>query len=317
MRPSIEHFFEAKAVYNPCVTLENGKFKMLYRAVSGPIQVTPGIGGPCCEISSIGYAESEDGIHFKNRRFFFGPEYSWEEFGCEDPRFVKIKGKYYIFYTAVAFWPPIPRGVKAALAISEDFKEYEKKGVVIPVNSKAATLFPEKIQDKYALIFTLYPDIPPSKVVIAFFNKIEEIWNPPEGYWKEFLKYPELEENILMEAIPPKRFVEVGAPPILTDEGWLLIYPEISPELSFSIHAMLLDLENPFKIIARTKKPLLEPELIYEVKGRSAGPCVFPEGAVVKDNTLFVYYGAADKYVCVATCDFDKLLNYLLKECKV
>ena len=77
-----------------------------------------------------------------------------------------------------------------------------------------------------------------------------------------------------------------------------------------------MDLENPRKIIARTKDFLMEPEHDYETCGIYEG-CVFPTGTVVKDGTLYVYYGTADTYIGLATADFNELLNYLVTECKV
>ena len=76
---------------------------------------------------------------------------------------------------------------------------------------------------------------------------------------------------------------------------------------------MLLDLNDPEKILARTKEPILSPEEPYETEGMYSG-CVFPTGLVEKDGTLYVYYGAADRFCCVATCKLDELLDYLVNE---
>lgn len=79
--------------------------------------------------------------------------------------------------------------------------------------------------------------------------------------------------------------------------------------------AVLLDLLDPTKILARTKDFIMEPDQDFELQGIYEG-CVFPTGTVVKDGTLFVYYGCADMYVGLATCNFDDLLGYLCTECK-
>ena len=79
---------------------------------------------------------------------------------------------------------------------------------------------------------------------------------------------------------------------------------------------MLLDLNNPLKIISKTKRFILEPEMVFETQGYYNG-CVFPTGNVIVNDTLFVYYGGADKYVCVATCSISELLSFLLTECKL
>ena len=103
-----------------------------------------------------------------------------------------------------------------------------------------------------------------------------------------------------------------------TDKGWLVLYHgvEHGGKGYYRVGALLLDLENPLRIIARTPNCILEPEFEHETSGYYNG-CVFPTGNVIVDNTLFVYYGSADKYVCVATCKLDELLNYLLSECQL
>jgi predicted GH43/DUF377 family glycosyl hydrolase len=307
LKPNLERWWEAEAVFNCSVVRDqNGIFHMLFRALSTPLQRN----GDSISISSIGYAKSEDGIHFKDRRFFFGPEYGWERYACEDPRITYFDGKYYVFYTAVSTWPPHPEGVKVALATTKNFDDYEKHGVITPFNAKSMALFPEKINEKIVVIFAYNPDIPPSRVVIAYFDSINDLINPPNGYWKNWLMH--LEQNTVFKAEPPQKFVEVGAPPIKTDKGWILIYPDITPDLVFRINAMLLNLENPCQILATFPEPILIPEIEYEMQGKVVPKIAFPSGAVVKDGQLYVYYGASDKYCCLAICELEKLLNRLL-----
>ncbi|MCK7490787.1 MAG: hypothetical protein MZW92_02635 [Comamonadaceae bacterium] len=94
--------------------------------------------------------------------------------------------------------------------------------------------------------------------------------------------------------------------------GWFVIYHGVSKkDDAYRVGAVLLDLDDPTKILARTKEPILEPEFDYETSGVYNG-CVFPTGNVVKDGVLYVYYGAADKFVCVATCDFEALLQDMI-----
>ena len=109
-----------------------------------------------------------------------------------------------------------------------------------------------------------------------------------------------------------------GAPPILTDRGWLMIYHGVSAGGvgEYSAGAVLLDKDNPLKIIARTPEPILVPEFEFETQGYYSG-IVFPTGNVVVNGKLYVYYGAADKYVGVATCPLETLLNFLTEECRV
>jgi len=99
--------------------------------------------------------------------------------------------------------------------------------------------------------------------------------------------------------------------PIKTRKGWLVIYHGVSIDKVYSAGAFLLDLNDPHKILGRTKEPILTPEEQYEKSG-DVSNVVFPTGACILDNELFVYYGGADKVCCVATLDLDDLLNYLL-----
>lgn len=286
---------------------------MLYRAISAPLQKDV---GNYIKISSIGYAESKDLINFENRRFFFGPEYHWEAYATEDPRISKIDGKYYITYTAVSKWPPDPNSVKLALAVTEDFKEYKKLGIICPINSKAGAFFPEKINGHYAMILTIFPDLPPAKIILVYFNDIKDLLDP--YFWKEQLSYPErLEKEIVIEGKP---FVEVGTNPIYTDEGWLMFIPDIIYKngnfYEFRISAILLDLEDPRKIIAYSKKPVLIPELEYETKGRSypTTKIAMPTGILEEDDIIYIYYGASDLYISVAYVEKERILKYLLKD---
>ena len=92
LSPSQESW-ESEAAFNGCPVVDNGKTHLLYRAVAAD------------HTSSIGYAESTDGIHFNKRRQFITPEKNWEKYGCEDPRVTKLNGKFFIFYTALSTYP--------------------------------------------------------------------------------------------------------------------------------------------------------------------------------------------------------------------
>ena len=106
-----------------------------------------------------------------------------------------------------------------------------------------------------------------------------------------------------------------GAPPIRTDKGWLLIYHHVEKDdkgrIIYTVKAVLLDLKNPSKIIAKIPYPILEPKERYEVSG-DVNNVVFPTGVVVKNDELFVYYGTADKYCGLATIKLDEIIDELL-----
>ena len=305
--PLTENDWEAEAVFNGCPVRSGRKIHFLYRAVSSP-QIVSGIE---MMVSSIGHAISTDGIHFKYRRQFIKPEYYWERFGCEDPRVTKLGGKFYIFYTALSTYPFCAEGISIGLAITRDFSKIEAKYLVTHFNSKAMALFPGRIGGKMVAVLTVNTDNPPAKIGLAFFDQEEQIWSPK--YWEGW--YTFLDDHVLPLQRTPNDHIEVGAPPIMTEFGWLLIYSYIqnyfSPPPIFGIEAVLLDLENPVNIVARTEKPLLVPQAVYEKYGRVPN-IIFPSGAFVKDKELSIYYGAADSTCAVATGKLSTLIDEML-----
>lgn len=301
--------WEKEAVFNGCVVKDKEKYHLVYRATSSS-QIYYGTN---INLSSIGHAESADGVHFKDRELFIAPDYSWEKFGCEDPRVTKLDDKYYIFYTALSDYPHTAEGIKVGVAITSDFVQIQKKHQVTHFNSKAMALFPEKVQGKLTAILTVNTDRPPSKIAISYFESKEQIWS--KEYWDKWLSC--LDEY----SIPLQRNlndqVEVGAPPIKTKKGWLLIYSYIkdykSPSPTFGIEAVLLDLEEPQEIIGRTQGPIIIPQKKYEIEGKVPN-VVFPSGLVSEGKELKIYYGAADTSVCLAKVNLDELLDHMLTE---
>jgi len=299
--------WEKKAAFNGCVVEDKGKFYMVYRAVSEPQSYYRGAN---MEVSSIGLSESLDGVHFENRVQFIKPQNDWEIFGCEDPRITKIDDKFYIFYTALSTYPFSPLGIKIGLALTSDLKTISAKYPVTPFNAKAMALFPDRINGKLAAILTINTDMPPAKIAVSFFDKEEDIWS--KDFWLEWYSSHDSQVVPLLRSFHDQ--VEVGAPPIKTERGWLLIYSYIrnyySNQRIFGIEAVLLDLNEPTKIIARTEDPILFPDRDYELYGMVPN-VVFPSGAIVKDGKLYVYYGAADTTCCLATCILNELLDDL------
>ena len=116
-------------------------------------------------------------------------------------------------------------------------------------------------------------------------------------------------------------FIARAVSAALESEAHVVTYAPTGPEglAALRVHdvdAVLLDLEDPLKIVSRTKDYLMEPEFDYETKGFYNG-CVFPTGNVVRDGVLYVYYGCADKFIALATANFDELVDYLYRECRV
>jgi len=279
LKPLQEHGWEAEATFNPCPVVKGKDIFLLYRAISMPHYHSWARAN--IVTSDIGIAQSHDGHYFFNRKRFIVPEEDWERFGCEDPRVTKLNDKYYIFYTALSKYPFRAEGIKVGLAISKDLKNIQEKYLVTPFNAKAMALFPEKINGQITAILTVHTDQPPAKICLASFNKESDIWS--EKFWNEWYK------NFEKYALPLQRnkedHIEVGAPPLKTKYGWLIFYSYIrnyfSPDRLFGIEAILLDLKNPSKILARTEYPILTAEEYYEKIGFVPN-VVFPSGAFIR-----------------------------------
>ncbi|MGE5041726.1 MAG: hypothetical protein ACM3IJ_02380 [Candidatus Levyibacteriota bacterium] len=306
LTPNQNHAWEHDGAFNGCVVEVDGVYHMVYRAFSSPTQQN----GVTMQVSTIGYATSSDGVHFGEHKQLIVPTEVWETYGCEDPRITYMDGKFYIFYTALSTYPFSAYGIKLAVAITSDFQTFEKHQVTT-FNSKAMGMFPEKVNGKYAALLTINTDLPPAKIALALFDRIEDMWSP--FYWTEW--YDNANNHILHLMRDVRDQVELGSPPIKTDKGWLIIYSYIGNYLSnkktFGIEAILLDLNDPHKIIGRTSQPLITPSEEYELKGIVPN-VIFPSGALVQNGKLMVYYGAADTSCAVAFCDLNELLGDML-----
>ncbi len=311
--PDSRNKWESEAAFNPSVWKDPTGFKMVYRALSPKIPYFHNE----INISTIGYAESPDPIHFTNRHQLISPEYDWEKYGCEDPRVTKIGDDYYIFYTALGGFPFGPDNIKVAVAVTRDFKNIEDKHLVTPFNAKGACLLPEKVNGKYAVVLTVNTDKPPvpSSIGVAYFDKLEDIWNTAK--WNEW--YAELDTHKIDILRDSSHQVEVGAVPVKTKYGWLLIHSYtrdyFTANKKFGIEAVILDSDNLQKIIARTKETLLIPKEQYELFGE-VPYTIFPSGAVVSGEDLYVYYGAADTVSAVAIVNLDALINEMITSSK-
>lgn len=308
LEPNRSHPWEAFATFNLCPIKHGRSYHGVYRAISN----TDKLSVPE-RLSVVGVADSKDCIHFTDNRPLITPVEPWEKFGCEDPRVTTFEGENYIFYTALSQYPFCADGIKVAVAITADFKKVTERHLVTPFNAKAMALFPERVGGKVTVIFTAHTDSPPSKISIAQADTIEELWSPE--FWENWHNH--IDENV----IDPRRneydHAEVGAAPIKTKYGWLLIYSHIqnyfpSPEnfkRVFGIEALLLDFDNPRKVIGRTKGPILVPEESYEVMGY-VPDIVFPSGAIIiEKDVLKIFYGAADTSACYAKVSLTDLIS--------
>lgn len=315
----VEHSnWEGEGTFNPAVVLDDeGTIHLLYRAV-GPDG-----------ISRIGYARSKDGTYFNKRSPYpvfepsrgygmpdpkkeMGPKVynpyiytsggGWG--GAEDPRTVIIDDTVYMLYTAFEGWGSM-RMALTSISL-EDFKagrwHWRKPRLISsPENrSKNWLLFPEKIHGKYAILHSISP-----KVLIKYIDDIdtfdEVIYSPrPEGPQPGRKK---AWDNLLKGS---------GPPPVKTDLGWLLLYHALqnSDTGKYRLGAMILDLDDPTKILYRSKHPILSPDMDYENEGKPG--IVYASGAVIRGDDLYIYYGGGDRVVCVAQTPIKEFLKYLV-----
>lgn len=306
LSPISDNSWENYAVFNGSIIKKENLYFLFYRAMGKETEVE----GKKIRLSTIGKASSYDGINFTKRELFLKPECPWELYGCEDPRVTKIEDTYLIFYTALSSYPPNYQSIKVAVALSNDLETIIEKHLVTPFNAKAMTFFPEKINGLYTGILTVNTDKPPAKIAICQFAELKNLWDP--NFWREW--YQNIEKYTLPITRVSSDHPEIGAAPIKCEKGWLLFHSYIKHYFSantakeFRIEAKLLDLNNPQKIIGRTEQPLLMPKESYEKNGQISN-IVFPSGAILENNKIKVYYGAADKYCALAEIDYSSLLK--------
>lgn len=307
IRPDPNEPWQAEAAFNPSPVIKGGHLHLLFRAATHPALFA---GQPDLELSTIGVADTRDGYRFSAGRQLIVPSEPWDKFGCEDPRVTKIGDTYYIFYTALGGYPFGPDNIKVGLAISHDLQTITEKHLVTPFNAKAMALFPERVGGKLRAILTVNSDRPPDQIAIAEFDRVEDMWSP--YFWDRW--YNELDRHSLNLTRGNGDHVEVGAPPIWTNDGWLLIYSHIqnyfTDHKSFGIEAALLDLHDPKKVLRRTNFALMVPEEAYERYGRLPN-IIFPSGALRHGDMLTVYYGSTDTASCRATLSYSALMKSL------
>jgi beta-1,2-mannobiose phosphorylase / 1,2-beta-oligomannan phosphorylase len=300
LKPDPNSVWEGSATFNGSVVKdENGLYHLLYRAISSDTHV-----------STIGHAISHDLAHFTDRHQFIVPEFFWERYGCEDPRVTKFEDKYYIFYTAISTTPPSPMGIKVGVAITKDFKTILEKHIVTPFNAKAMALFPQRIKGKMAAILTVNTDMPPARVAVVYFPEESDIWCQ-DFWWQWFGNLDTFDAHFQRTK---NDHIEIGAAPIETKYGWLLIYSYIQDYYSsnkiFRVEAAMMDIKEPNRTLAKINSSILSPEADYEINGNFPN-IVFPTGGIIENEKLYLYYGGADTNICLATCEIKDLLSQM------
>ena len=322
--PTSGSYWESEAVFNPGAVIHGGRVHLFYRALGSD------------GVSRIGYASSRDGIHFDKRHPHpvYMPETKEESAnhhpytsparlhydralyvsgggwgGCEDPRAVKIDGRVYLTFNIFNGWYSIRVGLTSINEKDLEAGRWNWRRVVYlsPSNErhKNWVLFPEKIDGKYAILHNLY-DVNPAQVRVEYLDDLN------------------LGEPLVLDSPDPQllpdrelawhnRTRSVGPPPVKTKYGWLVFYHAMDKDDPgrYKLGVLLLDPKDPRKILYRSRYPILEPDEWYENDWKPG--IIYASGAVVKDDTLFIYYGGGDKHIGVASANLHDFVSKLMK----
>jgi predicted GH43/DUF377 family glycosyl hydrolase len=240
---------------------------------------------------------SDDGKKFSEPEGYgpiFGSD-KLEAYGIEDCRVIEIEGTYHLTYTMVSHY-----GVGVGLIKTKDWKNFKREGMIFPPHNKDCALFGEKINGKYyALHRPSSPQLGGNYIWIAesadllHWGNHQCLVTTRQGRWDSAR-------------------VGSGASPIKTEKGWLEIYHGADKVNRYCLGALLLDLNNPSKVIARSEAPIMEPTAVYEQVG-FFGNVIFTNGHYLEGDTLHIYYGASDEVICGANFSIKEILNSLLK----
>jgi beta-1,2-mannobiose phosphorylase / 1,2-beta-oligomannan phosphorylase len=306
--PNKDNWWESKAVFNCSVSYDGNNVHMLYRA----------IGEYDYYISRIGYASSTDGFQFNRRdNIAICQTEDYEKNGMEDPRITQIEDKIFITYVVISDYVKNHPKIYSALTVTKDYYNFAKLGIITSNfdNNKDVIFFPEKFNlgynsSKNGSYLKLHRPSNSSESNSNFQSIKPSIWLSISD--SEFT----LTESMLLLR-PEQDWEELkigaGPSPIKTKDGWLLIYHGVNNDKIYRVGAVILDLKDPRKVIARTKTPILEPIEKYERVG-DVNNVVFPTGIVVMDRKLLLYYGGADKVCCVASANIDELIEFIMKD---
>ena len=288
LSPISEHTWESAGVSNAAAIDLDGSVHLMYRAVDSNNN------------STLGYARLKDGLHVDERLDVpvYKPREDFESHGTEDPRLTILEDAVYLAYTA--FDGNRARGAFSSLSTKEFLAhnfDWKPPFALTPddVNDKDLCILPELIHGKALIMHRIDPnicaelfDMPPTRSAMS----CTEIMGPRTGMWDA-------------------EKIGAAAPPIRVEEGWLFIYHGVGPDFTYRLGAALLDGETATTVISRTSAPILSPVLKWEKEGLVKN-VVFSCGVVLRDDTLYIYYGGADTAIGVATLSKKKLLQRLL-----
>lgn len=251
-------------------------------------------------VSHLRIAKSIDGVNFKidNKPFIFAGSAD-EEYGIEDSRITLINGIYYIYYVAVS-----RNSYCTKLISTRDFKKIEHHGIIFYPQNKDVAIFEGNVCGKFVSFHR--PDLSifraPPAMWLAYSNDLfywgdhKLLMSPRKGMWDSGR-------------------IGAGTVPIVTNKGWLEIYHGADMQNTYSLGLLLLDGQDPSKVLFRSDKPFFTPETEYEKKG-FFGNVVFTNGMTYfpeKGGIVNLYYGSADNYICGAQFRLDEILNLTCK----
>ncbi len=283
--------WQSTNLYNPAAIVVDDRVALLYRAHAADL------------VSRIGIAWSDDGIHFEREAEpLVVPEFDYESAGCEDPRVSRIDGTYYLTYTGFD-----GATAQLCLATSTDLRNWTKHGPMFPgFNtwatlpygpdrpwSKAGVIAPEPIDGLYYLYFGEGAIYFATSTDLLHWTPCDEsapIYSPNPGHWDGTL-------------------VEIGAPPVVTDDGLMVFLTNGAQaasmsEVDYRCGQIAIALSDPTTVLARMTVPWLRPQSLEDLNGMVSN-VTFVEGLVSFKGRWFAYYGQSDTTLAVAVYDPD------------
>lgn len=322
--------FEVIGVFNPAITKFNDQYIMIARVAERAIQSDPDnyllphyehnkgiclrkvpIGAKdfdysdcrivknheatyLTSISHLRILRSDNGIDFDpDSASLIFPDNIYEEYGIEDPRVTKIGDTYYLTFTAVS-----SNGINVRLMSTKDFLKFKRLGNIFHSDNKDAVIFPEKIKGKYYALHR------PS---ISQFARLD-IWMATSDNLTDWGNHQVLKDARIDYKESAR--IGAGAVPFLTDQGWLVIYHSADKLHRYHLTAMLLDKDDPHKVLMRSKAPLIEPTETYEKRG-FVNDVVFTCGLIRNEEEVLLYYGACDERVCLCKMTLSEIMANL------
>ena len=288
--PQKDSAWQSLNVSNAAATVHDGKVVLLYRAEGEDRRRGP----QSWPVTRLGLAVSENGFDISERRtlpvFDRSLEDPWLEFGCEDPRISKIGDTYYIVFVGMSRFGHF--GDRLQWATTKDFQTFERHGLLMPqLEQRTSGLLPAKIKDEFLLFHRPMPNMWLSRSRdLKSWHDSQCIFETRPGTWYE-------------------NKLGIGAPPLPTPYGWLLFWHGKNNKNEYALGIMLLDRENPGKILKVQEEPVLRCEMPYEKEGFVPN-VVYTNGAVEFNGRFFVYYGCCDRCLSVATVEVDQVYRW-------